>query len=98
MMRRDRSRDAGRVRADDLDRFPGRDMLDDHLQAGMVPQQRQQALLHEHGFAIEHVDGRIGRLAVDQHGHADPLHPLEHRTQSLDIGHAVMRLVVAPAG
>ena len=24
--------------------------------------------------------------------HADPLHPLEHRTQSRDIGHAVMRI------
>ena len=92
MMRRNRSRDAGRMRAYDLDRFPGRDVLDDDLQAGVIPQQRQQALFHEHGLAVEHVDGRIGRLAVDQHGHADPLHPLEHRPQSLDIGHAMMRV------
>ena len=83
MMRRDRTRDAGGMRADDLYRFPGRDVLDDNFQAGVIPQQRQQALFHEHGFAVEHVDGRIGRLAVNQHGHANLLHPFEHRTQPL---------------
>ena len=76
--------------ADDVERFRRRDVLDDDLEALVVAQQRQQALLHEHGLTIEDVDGGIGRLAVNQDRHADPFHPLQHRTQRLDVGDAVM--------
>ena len=65
MMRRDRSADAGRVGTDDGDRLRRRHVLDDDLQALVVAQQRQQALFHEHGLAIEDVDRGIGRLAVN---------------------------------
>ncbi len=90
MMRRDRAGDARRVGAHDVERLGRRHVLHDDLQSLMPLQQRQQGLLHEYGFAIKHVDGGIGRLAVDQHRHPDALHALQHGCDAGNIGDAMV--------
>ena len=74
----------------DISGLLGGDMLDHDLEALMIFKQRQQRVLHEHAFAVENVDRGIGGFAVDQHRHADPFHPLQHRADGLDVPDAVM--------
>jgi hypothetical protein len=92
MMRRDRSGNARRVRADKIGSLCCRDVFDDDFQAGVALEQRQQALLHEHRFAIENIYGRIGCLAMNEHRHADLFHALKYRSERRDIGDPVMRV------
>ena len=65
---------------------------------GKVAHQPAEHALDEHRLAVEHVDSRIGDLAVDAQHHADLLHPLERRIDIADVGDARALLVVAPAG
>ena len=37
--------------------------------------------IDEHGLAVENVDLGIGDLAMDEQGHADPLHRLQRRLE-----------------
>ena len=45
----------------------------------MALQQRLQMALDEDRLAIKDIDRGLGDLAMDQQGHADPLHGLQHR-------------------
>ena len=42
----------------------------------------------EYGLAVENVHLGIGHLAMDEQGHADPLHRLQRRPDIGDVGHA----------
>ena len=65
----------------------GGDVLQHHPQLGELAAQRDQMPLDEHRFSIKDVDVGIGDLAVDQQGHIDGLHPLEHRRDAGQITH-----------
>ena len=69
----------GPASRDEVDGFRGRDMLEDDFELGEVADQRGQHAVDEHRLAVEHVDVRVGDLAVDAQHHADRLHPLERR-------------------
>ena len=92
VMRRDGAGDARRVRLDDLHRLLRGDVLDHHLEPLIIAKERQQHLLHEDGFAVEDIDCWIGRLAVDQHRHADLFHPLQHLLDRLEVTDAMRRI------
>ncbi len=92
MMRRDGAGDARRMRPHDVGGLRRRHVFDNGFQAGVPFKERQQRPLHEHRFAVENIDRRIGGLAMDQHRHADLLHTGKHRSQPGYIGYAVMRI------
>ena len=75
VMRRDGAADTRRVGADDVERFRCRHVFDHDLEPLVIAQQRQQALFHKDGLAVEDIDGGIGDFAVDEQRHA----VLDHR-------------------
>ncbi len=64
------------------DRFLGRDVLEHDLQLRKIAPHRNQHLVDEYSFAIEHIDLRAGDFAVDQQRHSDALHLAPARGRS----------------
>src|SRR4051812_23143483 len=61
-------------------------MLEHDLKAGEIADHTAQHALDEHCLAVEHIDVRVGYLAVDAQHHPDFLHPLEHGGDVADVG------------
>ena len=66
VLRGDRRRDVWPGAVDESGGFGGGDMFEHHFQRRKIGDQTRQHPLDEHRLAIEHVDRRIGHLAVDQ--------------------------------
>jgi hypothetical protein len=92
VVRRDRRGEIGAARGNVIDRLRRRDVLKNDPQFGKASNQGHQDALDEHGLAVEQIDVRVGDLAVDQEGHAERGHALEHRRHAIEIGDAVRRV------
>ena len=64
----------------------GREVLEDDLQLRKVGAQRDQLLLDETGFAVEHVDLGVGHFAVHQQRQPAALQRLERRVDPPQVG------------
>ena len=78
MLRSDGRGDVLARALDEVGRVGGRDMLEHDFEPGEVADDARQHAFDEHRLAVEHVDVRVGHLAVDAQHHADLLHPREH--------------------
>jgi hypothetical protein len=88
VMGSDRRRDVGPASGNEIGCIAGRDVLEYHLERRVTHQQGLQHALDEHLLAVEHVDRRIGRLAMHQQGHPQLGHRRHGRIAAFEIGHA----------
>ena len=95
-MRRDRRRQVRPGRGYVVHRFFGRDVLKHDAQFGQPSPQPVEHPVDKHRLAVEHVDLRVGHLAVDQQRHAEPCHAFEHRRDSVVIDDAKGRIGRCP--
>ena len=84
VMRGDGRRDGARRGHDEIGRVLRGDMFEHDPERRKVLQHGHQHPLDEHGLAVEDVDLGIGHFAVDQQGHADLLHAVQHRIDRPD--------------
>ena len=86
MVRGDGGGHVGSGPLDERDRLARGDVLQHHLETRKTLNDAPQMPLDEHRLAVEHVDLRIGHLAVQQQRQADLLHGREHCIAAREIG------------
>ena len=75
-----------------LGRLTGGDVFEYHAQAGQALEQRLEHGIDEYGFAVEHVDGRVGHFTVYQQRHANFRHCLQRGHGVVHVTHAGVRV------
>ena len=89
MMRGDRRRQIEAAILDIADRLLGRDVLEHDAQFRQPAAQGVEHALDKHRLPVENIDFGIGHLAMDQEGHADRGHALQHRHHPIHVGDPV---------
>ena len=89
MMRGDRRRHIGSAILDIGDRVFRRHMLQHDAQFRQPAAQGVEHALDKHRLPVENIDFGIGHLAMDQEGHTDRGHALQHRHHPIHVGDAV---------
>ena len=67
----------------------GRDVFEDHLQAGQALTQRLHDRFNKACFPVKNIDIRMGDLTVNQQRHPQLFHAFQHRHNGIRTGNAV---------